>query len=132
MGWPITCALRHRRADCNDGHWRFEPIAAPRNGPDQTRAISSECSPELADALHERIIRDSEVRPNGVKKLILGDETAGMTDEKLQHSKSLWPQRDFFSVEEETAAIQIEDIPVELQALCRYLRPTVGIARGHR
>ena len=71
--------------------------------------------PQDADALHQRIVRDGEVRPDRGKEFVLRDETAGILGEVLQDREGLRPKRDLAPVEKEAPATQIQDIPIEVQ-----------------
>ncbi len=116
-------AIGHGRINRrNDRHGRFKSIAAARNRPDQARPVVSERPPQLADALHQRIVRDGEIRPDCGKQLVLRDETAGIFDKVSQDREGLRPKGNLVPVEKETAAIQVQDITIESQPLCPHLR----------
>ena len=55
----------------NDRYGRFKSVAAARNRPDQARPVVSERPSQLADALHQRIVGDGQVRPDRRKELVL-------------------------------------------------------------
>ena len=116
----------------NDRHVGFEPIAAPRDRPDQARPVVSQGAAQLADALHQRVVRDGEVRPDRAKELVLRDETAGIFDQVIQDRESLGPKRNLVAVEKQAAAMQIQHIAIEPQSFCVRLRRRPGIVSGHR
>lgn len=64
-------------------------LAAARNRPDQARSVISKRPSQFADALHQRIVRDGEIRPDRGKELALRDKTAGVFDEVMQERRSL-------------------------------------------
>ena len=48
---------------------------------------------DIADALHERVVRDRDSRPDLVKQLTLRDRTAGISRQIAEHLHRLRPQR---------------------------------------
>jgi hypothetical protein len=98
------------------GGSRGPPLTA-RNRLDQARPVVPERPSQLADALHQRIVRDGEIRPDRGKELVLGNETAGIFAEVMQDREGLWPKGNLGPIKKEAAALQIQDITIEAQSL---------------
>ena len=102
------------------GHRRFESIAATGNRTDVSRAVVPQGAPQLADALHERVVGHDEVRPHRGEELFLRDEPPGIPGEVAQHAERLGPKCDFAAVQEQAAAIQVQHVAVEFQSICLH------------
>jgi transglutaminase-like putative cysteine protease len=98
-------------------HGRVEAIAAARNGRDQARPVIPQRPPELADALHQCIVRDGKMRPDRSKELVLRHETARIFHQVPQHREGLRPKGNLGAVEKEATATQIEDITIKPESL---------------
>jgi hypothetical protein len=70
----------------------IEQIAATGNRPDHHAVNIAELLAQLANALHQRIVGNCHVAPNGIVKLLLGDETPGILGEMAQEMERLRPQ----------------------------------------
>jgi hypothetical protein len=57
----------------NGRHLGLKSIAAPGDRFDQPRAVASKRSSQFADALHQRIVGGSKIRPNRRKQLVFRD-----------------------------------------------------------
>ena len=136
----LAGGARHRRVverlfinKSGDRHRGIQAIAASRNGPDQTLAVARiQRPPQFADALHQRVVGDREIRPDRCEKLVLRDQTAAILNEIVQHGEGLWPQGDLAPLKQEAAAIQIEDVAVELQSPGRRPPRRLAVMGRHR
>ena len=109
----------------------FKPVPTPRHGPDQALAIVPERTSQFADALHQGIVSDDEIAPDGRKQLLLRNQAVGVLDEVLQDRERLGPKLDLLPVEQEAAAIQVQHVAIELQLLGRHLRWIVRLEGDH-
>ena len=113
------------------GHCRFKAIATAWNRLDQALPVVPQRPPQLPDALYQSIVRDGDVRPDRSHQLVLRDQTAVILDQELQNRERLRSEHDLGAVQRETAAIQVEDVAIELQAPSRHYRRSVAVATGH-
>ena len=107
-------------------------IAAAWDCPDQAWAVISERTSQFADALHQCVVRDREVRPDRGEQLVFRDKPCAIFAEITQNGEGLRPKRNLATVQQQRAAIQIQDEAVESQSrrslLCRRLSIILAIA----
>ena len=68
----------------------------------------AELQAQFANALHEGIVGNRHIAPNGIVKLPLGDETSGVLGEMAEEKERLRPQLEVTSCDAHTAARQIQ------------------------
>src|SRR5262249_24924554 len=90
-------------------------IATPGNRLDDRTVVIAKLLSQFANALHERVIGHSHVGPNGIVKLLLGEETPRILGEIAQELERLRPQLKVASRNARAAAHQVQLEPVEAQ-----------------
>ena len=89
-------------------------------------------APQLADALHQRVIRHREIRPDRRKELVLGDEPAVVLGEMPQDRECLWPECDLGFTLEQGAVIEVKRIAGETEPFRSCRHPQLVVIGGHR
>ena len=96
--------------------WKISLNSAATGNPPDHRAVSiAELQAQFANALHEGIVGNRHIAPNGIVKLPLGDETSGVLGEMAEEKERLRPQLEVTSCDAHTAARQIQLESVEAQ-----------------
>ena len=79
------------------GFWsRIEQITAAGDRLDEAMVLGAEDLAQLPDTLHERTVGDSDIRPNGLVKVLLEHQAPGIFCKVPQHVKRLWSKGDLF------------------------------------
>ena len=112
-------------------HIGFEPIATARHCPQQARSVVAQSAPQLTDALHQHVVRYGDVRPDRSKQLVLRNQTTGVLDEMPENCKCLGPKDNVVIFQKETTPVQIQDVAIEPQSLCRCRRCRFAIHSRH-
>src|SRR5262245_717453 len=79
--------------------------------------IVTDCRTNLADALHERVIGHESAGPDCLDQFLLRHEPTGVLGEVAQHIERFRAKLQFRSVAQQRAALQIERVLVEAEAL---------------
>src|SRR2546428_566167 len=87
--------VAHRRGRLAD--LRREDVATLRYGLDAPLRLVSEATAQLHQALHERIVRDERVGPEGLDQLVLGDEAGVVEGEGLYGVENPWAELCFLA-----------------------------------
>ena len=80
------------------------------------RLVVAQRPPDLHEALHQRVVGDGRVRPDGLHQLLLGDQPAGVPNEVGEDVEALRPEPDLAAVVQQRAARRIEDEAAEGRA----------------
>jgi hypothetical protein len=112
----------------SSGHRRIKSITPAGDRLDQSWTIVPKLPPQFADALHQGVVRDGQIRPDRCKELVFRNEAAGIFDKALQDREGFRSKRDLATLKQEATAIQVQDIMIERQSLCLHLHRRVGIA----
>ena len=80
--------------------------------------IVAQCRADVADALHDGILGDKEIRPDCVDQFVLGNETPGVLGEIAQDIEGLGPKLNLIVPAHQRAGLQIKRVLVEAKP-CR-------------
>jgi hypothetical protein len=84
------CALLRRRK-FDFGYRHRKQIAAARDRLEDFLVIVIERCPDIANALHQRIVRDEGVGPDRLDQFVLSDDSARIAREVKQHIEGFVP-----------------------------------------
>jgi hypothetical protein len=118
---------------------RREAVAAARHGHDDGLLAVANRLANLAYAMHQCVVGQDHIRPDGSYQLVLGHETIGVFNKTAQNLEALRPQRNLAISGSQRAVSDIERISLELKHLGAALRlplpcppPASGAGEGHR
>ena len=78
---------------------RLKPVASAGYRLDEPLALVGKRTPQFADALHQDVIGDGDVRPHRREQFVLRDRPPGILQQEAQHRECLRPQDNFAAIE---------------------------------
>jgi hypothetical protein len=100
--------LGERGEFCRRADRSSENIAASRHGANDLLCVVSQSAPYLANALHDGVVGDSRIGPNGVDDLFLRDHPATVLNQIDESLEGLRSKRNLLSGSAQKALLHVE------------------------
>ncbi len=92
---------------------RYEQVTAAGNGLQDGLGVVGERNPDVADALHQRIVGHEDVGPNELHQFVFGNDAAAVARQVEQYIERFGSQRHHLACAREACRVRIKREPAE-------------------
>ena len=90
-----------------------QQVAAAGNGLQDDLGVVGERNPDVADALHQRIVGHEDIGPNELHQFVFGNDAAAIARQVEQYIERFGPQRHNLACAREACRVRIKREPAE-------------------